>query len=112
MEYFADLHIHSCLSPCGDEDMTPANICGMAKLKGLDAIAICDHNSARNLPAAQELCDAYGLLLLPAWRSPPARRCTCWAILKRWRLRWPLAKCCAGTCPIKRTSPSFSAASW
>ena len=36
MEYFADLHIHSCLSPCGDEDMTPANICGMAKLKGLD----------------------------------------------------------------------------
>ena len=37
MEYFADLHIHSCLSPCGDEDMTPANICGMAKLKGLDA---------------------------------------------------------------------------
>ena len=65
MEYFADLHIHSCLSPCGDEDMTPANICGMAKLKGLDAIAICDHNSARNLPAAQELCDAYGLLLLP-----------------------------------------------
>ena len=54
MEYFADLHIHSCLSPCGDEDMTPANICGMAKLKGLDAIAICDHNSARNLPAAQE----------------------------------------------------------
>ena len=58
MEYFADLHIHSCLSPCGDEDMTPANICGMAKLKGLDAIAICDHNSARNLPAAQELCAA------------------------------------------------------
>ncbi|HPF56920.1 MAG TPA: phosphoesterase, partial [Clostridiales bacterium] len=21
-----DLHIHSCLSPCGDEDMTPNNI--------------------------------------------------------------------------------------
>lgn len=65
MEYFADLHIHSCLSPCGDEDMTPANICGMAKLKGLDAIAVCDHNTARNLPAVQEACNAYGLLLLP-----------------------------------------------
>ncbi len=65
MAYFADLHIHSCLSPCGDDDMTPANVCGMARLKGLDVIAITDHNSARNLPAAQRLCDAYGLLLLP-----------------------------------------------
>lgn len=65
MDYFADLHIHSCLSPCGDNDSTPANICGMAKLKGLDIIAIADHNTARNLPYAKELCDAYGLLLLP-----------------------------------------------
>ena len=65
MEYFADLHIHSCLSPCGDDDMTPCNICGMAKIKGLDIIAITDHNTCRNLPAAQELCDAYGLLLVP-----------------------------------------------
>ena len=24
---YYDLHIHSCLSPCGDMDMTPCNIC-------------------------------------------------------------------------------------
>ena len=36
---FVDLHIHSCLSPCSDDDMTPANICGMAHIKGLQAIA-------------------------------------------------------------------------
>ncbi|MBR5230714.1 MAG: PHP domain-containing protein [Clostridia bacterium] len=65
MAYFADLHIHSCLSPCGDDDMTPANIAGMAKIKGLDIIAVTDHNSARNLPAVQSCCSAYGLLLLP-----------------------------------------------
>ena len=35
---FVDLHIHSCLSPCADDDMTPANICGMAKLKELSYI--------------------------------------------------------------------------
>ena len=35
-----DLHIHSCLSPCGDDDMTPANIVGMAVIKGLDLIAV------------------------------------------------------------------------
>ena len=62
---FSDLHIHSCLSPCGDDDMTPANLCGMAALKGLQMIALTDHNSARNLPAAQKCCEAYGLLLIP-----------------------------------------------
>ena len=50
-QLYYDLHIHSCLSPCGDDDMTPANIAGMAALKGLDVIALTDHNSCRNCPA-------------------------------------------------------------
>lgn len=65
MRLYADLHIHSCLSPCGDELMTPNNIVGMAYLKGLDVIAVCDHNCARNLPAVQEAAQAMGLVLLP-----------------------------------------------
>ncbi len=60
-----DLHIHSCLSPCADDDMTPATIAGIAKLEGADIIAITDHNSAQNLPAAKVACDEYGLKLLP-----------------------------------------------
>ena len=66
MNLFADLHIHSCLSPCGDSDMTPGNILGMAAIKGLDIIAISDHNTARNLPAAQKIADGCGLLLVPS----------------------------------------------
>ena len=66
MNFFADLHIHSCLSPCGDNDMTPGNILGMAVVKGLEIVAISDHNSARNLPAAEKIATAYGLLLVPA----------------------------------------------
>ena len=62
---FVDLHMHSCLSPCADDDMTPANICGMAHIKGLDAIAVTDHNTARNLPYVKEAADYYGLILLP-----------------------------------------------
>ena len=31
-----DFHNHSCLSPCGDNDMTPCNIVGMAKILNLD----------------------------------------------------------------------------
>ena len=61
----ADLHMHSCLSPCADDDMTPANICGMAYIKGLQAIAVTDHNTARNLPYVKEAADHYGLILLP-----------------------------------------------
>ena len=65
IELFSDLHIHSCLSPCANDDMTPANICGMAALKGLQMIAVTDHNSARNLPTVKTCCDAYGLLMIP-----------------------------------------------
>ena len=56
---FADLHMHSCLSPCADDDMTPANICGMAYIKGLQAIAVTDHNTGRNLPYVKEAADHY-----------------------------------------------------
>ena len=60
-----DLHIHSCLSPCGDDEMTPANLVGMAALKGLDVIALTDHNTARNCPAAAKFAKQYGILFLP-----------------------------------------------
>ncbi len=60
-----DLHIHSCLSPCGDQDMTPCNIAGMAAVKGLDVIALTDHNSCRNTPAAVKAAEEYGLLCIP-----------------------------------------------
>lgn len=60
-----DLHLHSCLSPCGDDEMTPASIAGMAKLNGADLIALTDHNSAKNLPAMAQAAARYGILLLP-----------------------------------------------
>lgn len=59
-----DFHIHSCLSPCGNDDMTPANIAGMGFLAQLDAVAVTDHNSCRNIPAALEACRRYGLKYL------------------------------------------------
>lgn len=60
-----DLHIHSCLSPCGDEDMLPSNIVGMAALKELDVIAVTDHNSCGNCPAVMKLAEAYGVTAIP-----------------------------------------------
>lgn len=60
-----DLHIHSCLSPCGDDDMTPANIVGMAAILGLDAVAVTDHNSCKNCPAVLAAAKEYGILAIP-----------------------------------------------
>lgn len=60
--YFYDLHIHSCLSPCADDDMTPNNIAGMATLKGLQILALTDHNSCKNCPAFFEACRRNGVI--------------------------------------------------
>ena len=56
------MHIHSCLSPCADNDMTPNNIAGMAALKGLNILALTDHNSCKNCPAFFDACKAYGII--------------------------------------------------
>ena len=60
--YYCDLHIHSCLSPCGDEDMTPGNIVGMSLLNGLQIVALTDHNSVKNCPAFFKLAKEQGLI--------------------------------------------------
>lgn len=65
MRVYCDLHIHSCLSPCGDALMTPNNIARMAYLKALDVIAVTDHNTAKNLPAVEKICREVGIGLLP-----------------------------------------------
>ncbi|MHC1720599.1 MAG: PHP domain-containing protein [Clostridiaceae bacterium] len=65
MDIYTDFHIHTALSPCGDEDMTPNNIVSMALIKGLDAIAITDHNSVENVLPCMEVGKEKGLLVIP-----------------------------------------------
>ncbi|MBM7581939.1 hypothetical protein JOD02_000776 [Caldicoprobacter guelmensis] len=64
MKIAVDLHIHSALSPCADDDMTPNNIVNMAILKGLDVIAVTDHNSCDNVKAVMNVADGR-ILVLP-----------------------------------------------
>ena len=59
-----DLHIHSCLSPCADLEMSPSEIVGRAKAAGMDGIALTDHQSARNCPAIAECARRAGLACL------------------------------------------------
>lgn len=65
MKVSYDLHIHSCLSPCADIEMTPNNIVNMSVLNGLNAIAITDHNSCKNCKALVEAGKKANLLVIP-----------------------------------------------
>ena len=60
--FYYDFHIHSCLSPCGDDESTPNSIAGMASLCGLDVVALTDHNTAKNCPAFFEAAERYGVI--------------------------------------------------
>ena len=61
-DYYYDLHIHSCLSPCGDNDMTPNNIAGMGVVAKLDIMALTDHNTCLNCPAFFKTAENNGIV--------------------------------------------------
>lgn len=61
-KYYYDLHIHSCLSPCGDDDSTPDSIAGMGELNGLEIMALTDHNTCKNCPAFFKAAKRHGIL--------------------------------------------------
>lgn len=54
--------MHSCLSPCGDDDMTPNNIAGMGVLNGLNIMALTDHNTSKNCPAFFKAAKKNGII--------------------------------------------------
>ncbi|MGA2363216.1 MAG: PHP domain-containing protein [Candidatus Aminicenantales bacterium] len=61
----ADLHIHTCLSPCGELSMYPRAVVERARATGLDIIAVTDHNSTENAGAVAEAAAGTGLVVLP-----------------------------------------------
>ena len=63
--YKYDLHIHTCLSPCGDNEMTPHNIVTLAELIGCEILAVTDHNSCKNAAAVMETARDTDLLVIP-----------------------------------------------
>ena len=77
MKIFADLHLHSCLSPCGDGDMTPYNLVQMAKLLGFDIIALTDHNTCGNCESAMRVGESIGLTVVPGMELCTAEEIHC-----------------------------------
>ena len=60
-----DLHTHSALSPCGDNEMTVNNLVNMAVLNGINVLAITDHNSCKNCPAAMKVAEELPITVIP-----------------------------------------------
>jgi len=63
--FVIDPHLHSCLSPCAVLDMHPAAVVDAAVRAGLDAIAVCDHNSAENVAAIERAGRAARIAVIP-----------------------------------------------
>jgi 3',5'-nucleoside bisphosphate phosphatase len=61
----ADLHIHTCLSPCGELEMSPRKIVAQVRRLNIDMIGVCDHNSAENAPAVMKAAEGTTLTVLP-----------------------------------------------
>ena len=58
----ADLHNHSCLSPCGSLELSPKRLLELGAARGLKLMALTDHNSSLNCPAFAKLSPQYGII--------------------------------------------------
>lgn len=57
-----DLHLHSLHS---DGRLAPADLVQRAKLAGVSALALTDHDSVRGIPEAREACRREGITFVP-----------------------------------------------
>jgi PHP family Zn ribbon phosphoesterase len=62
--YVAELHVHSVLSPCAEIEMIPPLIVREALQRGIDLIAVTDHNASANVGAVVEAARGTGLSVL------------------------------------------------
>jgi predicted metal-dependent phosphoesterase TrpH len=97
----ADLHIHTCLSPCGHLEMSPRKIVESALERGLDIIAITDHNTTRNVRPCVEIGDELGLYVVAGCEVNTQEEVHCLCSPAYGRLLIPncVARCCSSHCP-------------
>ena len=70
--FFADLHLHTVLSPCAEVEMIPPLIVRRALALGLGLLAVTDHNAAANCAAVMAAAEGTGLVVLPGMEMQTA----------------------------------------
>ncbi|HQP30223.1 MAG TPA: PHP domain-containing protein, partial [Deltaproteobacteria bacterium] len=81
-DFTCDLHIHTCLSPCGDLDMHPRALVAAACARGLDIIAVCDHNSMENAGYVMKAAAGTSLTVVPGMEVTSAEEVHIVALLE------------------------------
>lgn len=76
-----DLHIHSCISPCADREMTPEALVAKAAAEGLELIALCDHNTVRGCDAAARAAREAGIGFIPGIEVTTSEEIHCIVLL-------------------------------
>jgi PHP family Zn ribbon phosphoesterase len=64
VEFRADLHIHTCLSPCSELSMTPARIVERAASLGINIMAVCDHNTVEHVEVTSNIAKKKGIRVI------------------------------------------------
>jgi len=64
-KFRADLHVHTVLSPCAEVEMIPPLIVQEALERGINLIAITDHNATGNIHSVMEAAQGTDLTILP-----------------------------------------------
>ncbi|MDA8234561.1 MAG: hypothetical protein M0Z31_07185 [Clostridia bacterium] len=70
----ADLHLHSCLSPCAEEDMNPVAVLTRVRQLGYDLIALADHHHGGNVTSFQKKGREIGIRVIPAMEVETVER--------------------------------------
>ncbi len=107
-----DLHIHSCLSPCGDGDMTPNNIVHMAQLAGVELAALTDHNSCKNCPAFLRVAQETGLAAVPGMELCTAEECHVVCLFSTLEGAMAFDRLVEGTLPPVENRPDIFGEQW
>ncbi|HRW63573.1 MAG TPA: PHP domain-containing protein [Bacteroidales bacterium] len=81
--YKADLHTHTVLSPCGDLEMSPANIVMQAKKKGIEILGITDHNSTKNCKVVEQVAKESGIFILKGVEITTKEEAHCLAFFEK-----------------------------
>ena len=82
--YYYDLHTHSSLSPCADNDNTPYNLVGMAVLSGINILALTDHNTCKNCPAFFAAAKQYGIIAVAGMELTTAEEIHVVCLFEEW----------------------------
>lgn len=64
-EWNLDLHLHTSLSPCADNEMLPSTVVGRAKELGIEILAITDHNTVENAASFMQKGEELGIKVFP-----------------------------------------------